>query len=194
MKTLTKQRGNQRGFTLIEILVALAILALIALLASNAFDGARSKAQVMISLGKQIGDANMQLKTDTGCYVNTPKALFDYTAAQTATNNYCNRTFGNTWSRAYMAMYPTDAAGSIKLDQIAAGTTALFTTEANSPKGKRYITTFANVPADIIKQALVSCNNDDASKGDFATTRCRTDIDLTSDTPGKFEIVYDATR
>jgi prepilin-type N-terminal cleavage/methylation domain-containing protein len=34
----------QRGFTLIEILVALAILSVIALLASNAFDGSRSKA------------------------------------------------------------------------------------------------------------------------------------------------------
>ena len=78
MTILTKplnKTTRQRGFTLIEILVALAILSVIALLASNAFDGARSKAQAMVGLARQVADANLQLKTDTGCYVNKPMAL-----------------------------------------------------------------------------------------------------------------------
>lgn len=184
---------RQKGFTLIEILVALAILAAISLLASNAFDGSRSKAQTMISVARQIADANIQLKTDTGCFVKVPKALFDPDAAQEPNNNYCNRVFKNTWSRPYLAQYPTDADGKLVLDKIAAGVLASFEAEAGG-MGKRYFVRFADVPKDIIKQALVECNNTDEEGGNFDKDRCRTPDDLAGDEPGRFEVLYDTTR
>ena len=183
-----KQRFNRRarGFTLIEMLVALAILALLALLASSAFDGSRSKAQAMIGLAKQIGDANIQLKTDTGCYVSSPKALFDPDAAQDANNNYCRRPFGNTWARPYLAQYTVDTSGALLVDKIGAGVVVTLQREAGG-MGQRYFVRFENVPKDVIKQALVECNNTDASGGNFSANRCRTPGDLASTEPGTFD-------
>lgn len=189
------KRIQQRGFTLIEILVALAILAVIALLASNAFDGSRTKAQAMIGLAKQVGDGNIQLKTDTGCYVNRPAALFDPVEAQKPANNYCNRTFGGTWARPYLAQYTTNANGELVVDKIASEVTVAFKTLADGSR-KRYFVQVGNVPKDILKQALVECNGGDfdGQKGDFAKNRCRTESDLTTDDPGTFDMLFDTTR
>lgn len=187
------KKTNQKGFTLIEILVALAILSVLAVLASSAFDGARSKAQTMLGLGKQVGEANIALKTDTGCYVNMPKALFDSVEAQKPANNYCSRTFGNTWARQYLPQYTANAAGELSIDKIAAEVTVSLKTEL-SDGYKRYYVRFNNVPVDVIKQGLLECNNSDAAKGDFKVNRCRTDVTLTGDAPGAFEMLYDSTR
>jgi len=190
-----KKPIRQRGFTLIEILVALSILAVIALLASNAFDGSRTKAQAMIGLGKQVGDANIQLKTDTGCYVNKPVALFDPVEAQKPANNYCGRTFGGTWARPYLAQYTVNANGELVVDKIAAQVTVAYgqLTEAGR---KRYFVRFSNVPKDILKQALVECNGGDFNnqQGSFTNNRCRTESDLNNDAPGTFDMLYDTTR
>lgn len=181
----------QRGFTLIEILVALAILSVLALLAANAFDGSRSKAQAMIALGKQVGDANLQLKTDTGCYVNRPQALFDETAAQVAANNYCGRAFGKTWSRPYLAQYPVDGNGNLMADKISAGVTVSLRRAAGG-LGNQYSVRFSDVPTEIVRQALIECNNSDDAAGDLATDRCAAgDLSLDSTT---FDMLYSTTR
>lgn len=187
-------KKSQYGFTLIEMLVALAILSLLALLASTAFDGSRSKAQAMISLAKQVGDSNIQLKTDTGCYVNKPKALFDPTAAQDATNNYCNRPFGNTWARPYLAQYPVDTDGKIMADKIGAGVKISLKREAGG-MGQRYIISFEDVPMDVIKQGLVECNNTDETGGDLSKDRCRAlSYDKAGTGVGVFEMMFDTAR
>lgn len=182
----------QRGFTLIEILVALAILSVIALLASNAFDGSRSKAQAMIGLMRQVADANLQLKTDTGCYVKNPQALFDTAAAALPANNYCSRNFGQTWSRQYLAQYGVNGVGDLVVDKIAAEVTVGFGTEVMGGK-KQYFVHLSNVPKDIIKQGLIECNGDGLTKGSFSVNRCRTS-DLSGDAPGDFDMLYDTTR
>lgn len=187
------RRLKTRGFTLIEILVALAILAIISLLASNAFDGSRTKAQAMITLGKQVGDGNIQLKTDTGCYVNEPRALFDQTSALDSNNNYCKRPFGNTWARPYLGQYTTDTNGNLVVDKISAGVVVSLQREAGG-MGQRYFVRFENVPKDVIKQALVECNNTDATGGNFNNNKCRTTSDLSNTDPGVFEMLYDTTR
>lgn len=184
---------KQTGFTLIEILVALAILAMIAMLASTAFDGARTKAQVMLNVGKQVGDANIQLKNDTGCFVNRPQALFDATAAQVPANNYCNRTFGNTWSRPYLGQYTLNNNGELLIEKVSAEVTVALQ-RATEPNRTVYFVRFSNVPKDIIKQALVECNNTDATGGNFQNNRCRTESDLSTDAPGTFDMLYATTR
>lgn len=185
---------SKAGFTLIEMLVALAILSLLAMLASSAFDGSRSKAQAMVNLARQVADANIQLKTDTGCYANVPKALFDPTAAQETTNNYCGRVFGNTWARPYLAQYPVDVDGNLVADKIGAGVKVSLVREAGG-MGQRYIVSFSDVPMDVIKQALIECNNTDEDGGDLSKDRCRAlNYDKAGTGVGTFEMQYDTSR
>jgi prepilin-type N-terminal cleavage/methylation domain-containing protein len=193
MKLRSNLRSKSKGFTLIEILVALAILALLAVLASSAFDGSRSKAQAMVGLGKQIGDANIMLKTDTGCYANTPKALFDATEAAKTSANYCGRSFGNSWARPYLAQYPTTSTGEIMADKIGAEVVAGLETVAGGigATGKRYFVQFSNVPVDVIKQALLECNGTDEAVTDFSQYRCKGTV---TGTTGTFDMLYDTTR
>lgn len=192
---LTTAQIRARGFTLIEMLVALAILSLMALLAVTAFDGSRSKAEVMVALAKQVADANIALKNDTGCYVSVPQALFDTTAAQNPSDNYCGMTFGSNWARPYLAVYPVDASGDIKADKIAAGVTVSLTQQATA-SGTIYAVKFNNVPLDIIKQGLNSCNGTDTQQGAFPAQRCMTTASLGSSSTGlgDFQMMYDQTQ
>lgn len=178
-------------------MVALAILTVLALLASGSFDGSRSKAQTMISLARQVGDANIQLKTDTGCFVSVPHALFDPEAAQVPGNNYCQRTFGNAWARSYLAQYPVNEDGELVIDKISSGVTVNFTREtvgSGTAMRKRYLVNFNNVPTDVLRQALVECNNTDENNGNLDRDRCRVTGDVAGDTPGTFTLMYDTAR
>lgn len=199
MKQLRTRKKLHRGFGLIEVLVVLVVMALLALLASTAFDGSRSKAQTMLALGKQLGEANVMLKLDTGCFVKKPQALFDPAAAQVPANNYCNRTFDRSWNRPYMAKYPVDNNGGVLLDKIGAEVVASFpdapeVAAVGGTSWKRYYVSFANVPADVIRQALLECNGNDSAQGDFGNDKCRTTAELNSETPGRFDVLFDETR
>jgi general secretion pathway protein G len=201
MKFLRKRLLRlQKGFSMVELLIAIAILGIIMALATNSFDGAKTKATVMLNIAKDLGDANIQLKLDTGCYVSTAQALFDSTSAADTQQNYCKRSFGNTWARAYIAKYPVDANGAIVIDKIGAGVTASFpaTPEAGGI-GRRYYVHFANVPVDVIRQGLMECNsnstaNTTLSQGNFNTDKCRTTANLSGEDPGDFDMVFDETR
>jgi prepilin-type N-terminal cleavage/methylation domain-containing protein len=198
---ITPLLRNQRGFNLVEALVVLTILTILALLTATAFDGARTKAQAMIQLAKQVGEANIQLKLDTGCYVKNAQALFDPVAAAVPANNYCSRTFGSSWTRPYMAKYPTDGSGKIRVDKIGAEVLVSFpatpqvVTVGGTP-WKRYYVHYENVPNDVIRLALNECNGtDDPTKlGDFSSDKCRTSTNPAGDGSGDFDVLFDETR
>ena len=192
---LQSRKTRFEGFTLIEMLVALAILSLMAYLAVSAYDGSRSKAEVMVALARQVANANIALKNDTGCYVSVPQALFDTTSAQNPADNYCGMTFGNNWVRPYLAVYPVDGSGNIKADKIASGVTLSLTQQATA-SGTIYAVKFSNVPLDIIKQGLISCNGNSTAQGTFPAQRCITTASLGSSSTGlgDFSMMYDQTQ
>ena len=189
MKSLSSLKSS-KGFTLIEMLVALALLAILAFLAASAFDGSRSKAQAMIGFSRQLADANIQLKTDTGCYVSSPVGLFDPSLSDG--NNYCgNRTFGNTWSRPYLSQYPVDGT-RLKADKIGSGVTVGFNRIQESVNGRnvwRYFVEFTNVPEEVVVQALVECNDTQDVITSFENFTCKG-----NPANGTFDFLYDTTR
>ena len=195
---MNKYRNKgQAGFTLIELLVGLAILTLLAVSVSGAFDGSRSRAQAMVAAMAEVGNANIRLKNDTGCYVNRPDALTTATIGKAATSNYCNRNFNTTWNGPYLNKLAINATnGSVKMDNISSNTEVSLNQE-NGGTGKRYFTRAINLPNDVVKRALTECNNDPAESlaaTEFDTKKCRGQTDATTDGSATFDMVYDETR
>jgi prepilin-type N-terminal cleavage/methylation domain-containing protein len=189
---LCRLRSPQAGFTLIEILVALALITLLAVGISLAFDGSRSRAQTLLSNMSELGAANVRLKNDTGCYVSVPAALVDPTLAASAANNYCNRSLANTWNGPYVAQFAADTANKVKLDKVADGVTVGFGQQAGGAygtTGSQYFVIANSVPADVVKQAFTECNGQVNAGNKFVGYKCDGDP-----TNGTFEVLFDETR
>lgn len=187
---------NQSGFTLVELLVALVILTILAVTVTGAFDGSRSRAQAMVNAMAEIGNANIRLKNDTGCYTNRPDALYNQAVGVLPASNYCNRDFTSTWNGPYLSKFTATEAGSARLDKVSANVEVALVQEAGG-MGRRYLTRATNLPNDVVKQALQECNNDVTESGDsayFDNHKCRGQTDGATDGNGVFEMVYDETR
>lgn len=188
---------GQSGFTLIELLVGLAILTLLAVTVAGAFDGSRSRAQALISAMAEVGNANIRLKNDTGCYVKRADALTMFDKGQAAANNFCNRDFTKTWNGPYLTKLATNPTnGNIKMDNISSDTEVSLPMPEAGGSGKRYFTSAKNLPNDVVKRALQECNSDmteGATSTMFDTRKCRGTYSGTEGT-GVFEVVYDETR
>jgi prepilin-type N-terminal cleavage/methylation domain-containing protein len=187
LNDLSRMRNTQSGFTLIEILIALALITLLAVAISAAFDGSRSRAQTLMSNMAELGTANIRLKNDTGCYVNKPAALFD-NALTADVDTFCGRPIANTWNGPYITKQTANAAGELVLDRVTDGVTVGYASAAGGI-GTRYWVTAAGVPEDILRQALVECNGSDDDTVDFDTNKCRADL-----AAGTFDVLFDETR
>jgi prepilin-type N-terminal cleavage/methylation domain-containing protein len=150
--------AKQKGFSLIELLVALALLTLLAVAIAGAFDGSRSRAQALLSMMSELGSAQARHKNDTGCYTNKPLALFDPATGQAAANNVCARAQTNTWNGPYLTRFTADGSGSVVADKVAEGVLVSFGVES-AGVGKRYFVHTINLPDDVARQTLQECNN-----------------------------------
>lgn len=194
---MKKQSPLSRGFTLIEMLVALAILSLIVAIGMAAFDGAKSKAQALVSLSKQMADANIMFKEDVGCFAQQPAALFDQTVANTTSATFCGKPAGDQWTHQYMARQEADTNKNVYFRKIS-DQTIISLVRDNIATGKRYSVSVSNVPADILKNAMAECNGKldvTAMEGATAlgTYKCA-GIGLAGDVPGTFLMQYAETR
>lgn len=189
------RKKTHAGFTLIEILVALALITLLAVGISLTFDGTRSRAQTLVTTMSDLAAANMRLKNDTGCYANVPALLFD--AANYAGDddaNFCLRSLEVTWNGPYATAFVVDANGLVVLDRVADGVTLDFERGGNigggsRPTGQKYFVAAKGVPDDIVRAALFECNGSEADVSDFTAGKCRGSAAL-----GTFDMLFDETR
>lgn len=194
MKRMHK-RAAQGGFSLIELLVGLALLTLLAVAITGAFDGSRSRAQSLLSMMSELGSAQARQKNDTGCYVNTPLALYDMTKGRDMSQNFCNRAQTNTWNGPYVSRFTSTATGEVVADKVAEGVLVSFQRE-NGGMGKRYYVRATGVPVDVARQFLQECNNAAAEvtgAAAFNTNKCRLQAAIAGETVG-VEMLFDETR
>ncbi|MBC8738472.1 type II secretion system protein [Paraburkholderia sp. UCT31] len=181
---------KQGGFTLMEIVIALALLSIMAALIGMKFDSSRAKAQALVTAMGELGNANERQKVDTGCFVNLPFALYDTTSAQNSANNYCARTYGSQWNGPYVTRFTADASGNATVDTVTANAVLSFGQEPGGP-GTRYFVHATNIPDDVIKQAVQECNGSEDLTVTFDTAKCRASP---GGTTGTFDLLYDETR
>ena len=184
------------GFTLVEILIALALITLLAVGITLAFDGSRSRADALFSNMVELGAGNIRLKNDIGCYVLTPAGLITSSAASTA--SCAGGVAPTNWNGPYVGQFASDGSGNVLLNKVAQGVTLKFNS-GNDPgtgpfgaTGTNYWVEASGVPKDVVKQALQECNGDtnlDGTLAAFAQVKCNGDS-----ATGIFQVLYDQTR
>lgn len=187
------QRLRQAGFTLIEALVVLSILALIAVLTMTAFDGAKSKAQTLITVMGQSAQASQQFRTDTGVYPAVLAGLTDRAQAADLAGRATNAAVQGQWARPYMGMQKMNGANFV-VDKVGAGV-ELSIGRAAGGLGHIYFIEATNVPEDVVTNALRECNSSDGT--DIPTSVANMLIHKcvgTRAAPGTFRLVFDQTR
>ena len=79
---------QQRGFTLIEMVIAISLLAIMISAIVFSFDGAKSRAQVVVAAMEEYAGAMERLKTDASCYPKSIGALIDRDQASGQANSF----------------------------------------------------------------------------------------------------------
>lgn len=219
--TSVAKTRRQGGFSLIELMIALAILTMMAVMISKQFNTGKSKGQMLVTTLGTIGEAMNAQKLHTGCHVKRIELLYKKPdpAQNTAADNYCATDISSTWSGPYIdRQTSTDGGVSLSLQKLGAGIqvfvrdtgTDQADTGADGPLTDRvvYYLEAKNVPLDILKEALAACNSN-GSKGalaenkTFESGRCaiRVDADrqaLDAQNPnpsykGKIGMLFDET-
>jgi prepilin-type N-terminal cleavage/methylation domain-containing protein len=149
-----RTRAQQGGFTLIEIVIAVGILAILIAMAWPKEDPDKAKAVAMIQAMDTIGQGAVRLRIDAGCYPLRPDAL--YVKASAATSS-CGLDLQPQWRGPYMSTGTTDATGNIMGPNIASTMTYGLSSAAGGA-GTQYFVHAANVPNTVIKRALEQCN------------------------------------
>jgi prepilin-type N-terminal cleavage/methylation domain-containing protein len=188
------RKSAQAGFTLIEILVALALITLLAVGISLAFDGSRSRAQALVSTMSELAAANVRLKVDTGCYASKPALLFDSGLADDGSTNFCGKSLKATWNGPYVAPFTIAGTNDVNMDKVADGAVISFGRDgiaggAWGTSGKKYMVVATDLPEDIVTAALFECNGVEADADDFVDRKCRG-----SAADGTFDMLFDETR
>jgi prepilin-type N-terminal cleavage/methylation domain-containing protein len=169
---------TQRGMTLIEIMVVIAVLGLLAGVFMSQYSGDKSKATRLLTNMKTVSTATNRAKMDMGGIPNRLSVLWNRTDA-TAGNMFNGIAGTNSWAGPYMERQPVDASNNIQEQAIGDATTISIAREAASvSNGGNYTWVYylraSNVPNAIITEYVKTCSNTDTvASATFANGQCR---------------------
>jgi prepilin-type N-terminal cleavage/methylation domain-containing protein len=148
-------RRSERGFSALELIVAIIVIGILAAASVFAFNSDNAKATTLYSVSQDYAGALTRAKTELGCYPNKMAALFDRTQANTS---FCGADLTATWNGRYAAQAPVDAAGNILLNNIAPGAVVTLVNVVDAA-GTHWQVQVTNVPNGVLTRAVTLCNS-----------------------------------
>ena len=164
----------QRGLTLIEMVIAISLLAIMISAIVFSFDGSKSRAQVLIAAMEEYTGALERMKTDTSCYPRSLAGLIDRAKVTTTGDSFCGANLSLQWNGPYVKAAPTRpgvvAAGRdvIMMSQLSPDLTLRIAQNTSAfggggPPTWKWFIVADGIPQEILTQALSVCNGvDDA--------------------------------
>lgn len=184
MKSLKlSQRMKQAGFTLVELLVVLALIVLLSSLYIFNDDSSKSKGKVMYSSMVEYSNAMVRAKTDVACHFNRVDALWLQASASTSS---CGLDLRPQWQGPYTRPANVDATGNVVLANLGP-TLTLSIRSAAGGSGTQWFVRASNVPNEFIQHALVACNGSATATGKCVGATGAAGL-------GTFDLQFDETR
>lgn len=175
----------QRGLTLIEMVIAISLLAIMISAIVFSFDGSKSRAQVLIAAMEEYTGALERMKTDTSCYPRSLAALIDREKVIQPTDSWCGANLSLQWNGPYVKAAPTrdgtvvPGRDVILMSQLSPELTLRIAQNTSAfggggPATWKWFIVADQIPQEILTQALSVCNGvDTAVNSSTATTGTR---------------------
>ena len=177
----------QRGFSLIEMVVVLSIIAVLAVLVTTQFSGDSAKATKLLSDSESIKKATLRFKMDTGYYPCGLNSLF-------SKNNFdiplefrsCSFSGGSAWAGPYL-----EKGVNSGLDGVQILVTRYQRGWGHAPEslGFPYIVSIAGVPEGVAKEFVKKCTGNELLVQNFSNGKCYA-YPLSGNTPRLYHLSY----
>lgn len=201
--TRSRRRSAQSGFSLVEISIALAVLAIIGALIYTEFSTDSTKGQRLFSDMHTISDAAKIGATDMGSLPKNLTVLWTQANA-TAANMWDDVTATNTWHGPYIKPQLVDSATppNIQIRAVNDALTINIAREAASAaNGGNYTWVYylraSNVPNRIIGEAMKKCTGVDIATSTaptFVNSECRATPGTGAAASGTFDVRISDSR
>ncbi len=90
------------GFSLVEILVALAVVSIITTAVVFTFNSSKAKAETILQFSNKVYNAVQRFEIDTGCVPHYKWALTSKAFASSPSSNSCNANVSARWNGPYL--------------------------------------------------------------------------------------------